>query len=95
MSDTHDHPTKEVLGKDLDHTQASDATPVTSVTVIIEGGLVRDVLGASYDVLDLDILDGGDLEDVEELLGSAELLLPEGTDRDGILEEISDALKEA
>lgn len=43
MSDTHDHPTKEVLGKDLDHTM---------VLVGESGGL-----SAIYDAKGIDLID--------------------------------------
>lgn len=65
-----------------------------NVTVILEGGLVRDVLDVpDYDVLDLDTLEGSDLEEARELLDQAEATLPEDyPGRDMILKKISDTL---
>lgn len=65
-----------------------------SVLVILEGGLVRDVLDVpSYDVLDLDVLEEGTITELREGLELAEELLPlDYADREEILNDVRETL---
>jgi hypothetical protein len=68
------------------------------VTVILEGGMVRDVVGAdAFDVIDLDIL-GGDFttdEERAELLAAAEALPADYDGRPWAITTVQTAIAEA
>jgi len=68
----------------------------TRATIILEGGLVRDVVGVDdYDVVDIDVLESNymALEEIEAELEHAESALPEDyPDRDAILADFRETI---
>lgn len=64
-------------------------------TVIIEGGLVRDVVGLeNYEVLDLDVLEDGftDREELDDLLELVQSLPEDYADREGLIERVTERI---